>query len=263
MQLVLVLVVTAYLVLLVAGLFTDRLIFLPHRSSYSPGEKVLFLRSADGQRVAALYLPNRQARFTLLYSHGNAEDIGDDTPLLEMLHEAGFAVFAYDYHGYGLSEGTPSERNLYEDEEAAYQYLVHDLNVPPASIIAFGHSLGGAGAVDLAAHHPLAGLILESSFVSAFRVITRVPLLPFDRFRNLGKLRQVHCPVLVIHGTADEVIPFWHGQALFAAANPPKSFYAIPNGHHNDMPLAGGTAYYARLQEFARSIVPPSAADSR
>ncbi len=248
------LIITAYLALVIAGLFSERLIFFPHASSYRPGPNILSFTSADGIHIAAVYLQNSKAQFTLLYSHGNAEDIGDDLPLLEMLRDAGFAVFGYDYRGYGLSEGTPTERNLYEDERAAYEYLVNELRVPPERIIAFGHSLGGAAAVDLASREPVAGLVMESSFVSAFRVLTRVPILPFDRFRNLDKIRQVHCPVLIVHGTADQVIPFWHGERLFAAAHGPKSFYSVEGGGHNDMPFAGGAAYYARLREFATSL---------
>lgn len=253
MHFVLALAITAYLALVIAGLFSERLIFFPHPSSYRRNSNVLFLTSADGKHIAAVYLPNPKAQFTLLYSHGNAEDVGDDLPLFEMLRDAGFSIFAYDYHGYGLSEGAPSERNLYEDEEAAYNYL-RQLGVPPERIIAFGHSLGGAAAVDLASRQPIAGLIMESSFVTAFRVLTRVQLLPFDRFRNLDKVLRVRCPVLIIHGTADQVISYWHGRRLFAAANPPKDFYAVQGAGHNDIPFAGGAAYYARLREFASSL---------
>src|SRR5215813_8849549 len=105
--------------------------------------------------------------FTVLFSHGNAEDIGDDESLLERIRAAGFAVFAYDYQGYGTSEGRPSERHAYEDELAAYNFLLQSMHVPGSRIIALGRSVGSGPACDLASRHPVAGLILESAFTSA------------------------------------------------------------------------------------------------
>ena len=112
----------------------------------------------------------------------------------------GFSVFAYDYHGYGTSGGKATEQNAYEDIDAAYNYLTQVLKVPPDRIIAHGRSLGGAVAIDLASRKPLGGLVVESSFVSAFRVVTGYRIFPFDKFRNADKIRQVRCPVLIIHG---------------------------------------------------------------
>src|SRR5438128_9503857 len=116
---------------------------------------------------------------TILFSHANAEDIRYDQELLERIRAAGFAVFAYDYQGYGTSEGRPSERHAYEDENAAYNFLVQSMHVQPNRIIAFGRSVGSGPACDLASRRPVAGLILESAFTSAFRVMTRVRVLPF------------------------------------------------------------------------------------
>ena len=143
---------------------------------------VLKLTTADGATISARFFPTPKATFTLLFSHGNAEDIGYDTPFLEAVRDAGFAVFAYDYQGYGTSQGQPSEPHVYQDCEAAYNYLINNRHILPGRIIAWGRSLGAAAAVDLAARHPLAGLIMESAFTSAFRVLTRFALLPFDKF---------------------------------------------------------------------------------
>jgi pimeloyl-ACP methyl ester carboxylesterase len=134
------------------------------------------------------------------------------------MRNAGFAVFAYDYRGYGLSTGRPSERRAYLDAEAAYDHLVHALGVPPEHIVLHGRSLGGAVAADLAARRPCAGLVLESTFVSAYRVLRPYAFLPFDRFRTLSKMPRVHCPVLVIHGTDDALVGAWHGRRLYDAA---------------------------------------------
>lgn len=242
--------------------FGDSLVFFPHRSSYRDGPGILRVPTPDGFRLAALHLPNPQARFTILFSHGNAEDIGDNQAYFEELHRTGFAVFAWDYRGYGLSDGRPSEASFYRDSEAVYQYLTGTLRVPPDRIILVGRSLGGAAAVHLAALHPAAGLVLESSFVSGRRVLSRIPLFPFDKFRNIDRIGRVRCPVLVIHGTADRTIPFEHGQILFAAAPHPKRSLWVEGADHNNLFLVAGERYLRELTQFAQWIAasrPPSA----
>lgn len=229
----------------------DRIIFQPPSPGYGDDASVLKVTSADGARISAKYFPNAEAKFALLFSHGNAEDIGYDTPFLEAIRDAGFAVFAYDYQGYGTSEGKPSEEHVYEDNEAAYFYLINSLHVPRGRIIAYGRSLGAAAAVDLAVRHPVAGLIMESAFTSAFRVLTKIALLPFDKFPNLTKIRNVRCPVLVIHGKRDGIISFYHGQTLFAAANEPKLSYWVDKAGHNDLALVAGSQYFEELRKFA------------
>jgi alpha-beta hydrolase superfamily lysophospholipase len=202
-----------YLFLFVVALFrSDQMIFQPQRAGYRDNAEILKLNSSDGARISARYLAIPNATFTILFSHGNAEDIGDVEPLMEVMRSAGFAVFSYDYQGYGTSEGKPSERHAYQDEDAAYDYLVQTLHIQPNRIIAFGRSLGGGPATDLASRRRVSGLILESSFTSAFRVMTRVRVLPFDKFDNLRKIKNVHCPVLIIHGTQDSVINPSHGR---------------------------------------------------
>lgn len=234
--------------------FADRLIFLPRPPSYRDGPEILKLRSANGSLISALYLPNPSARFTLLISHGNAEDLGDDRDWLEDLRRAGFSVFAYDYQGYGTSQGKATERSVYDDENAAYAYLTASLKIPPERIIIFGRSVGSGPAVRLAARRPAAGLILQSPFVSAFRVITRIPLLPFDEFPNHKEISRVRCPVLIIHGDRDGVIGLWHGQKLFALANEPKRFWKVHGADHNDLDMVAGPSYRTALQEFAVSL---------
>ncbi|MBZ8178928.1 alpha/beta hydrolase [Oscillatoria salina] len=181
----------------------DAHIFLPQPSSYSYHPDLLKLITPDQIQLAAVYLPNPHATYTLLYIHGNAEDLGDIQPVLQNLRKIGFSVFAYDYRGYGMSEGTPTERNAYRDVETAYNYLTQELKIPPNQIILYGRSVGGGSAVDLAANQPVAGLILESTFTKAFRVLVPFPIFPFEKFANLDKIKQVNCPVLVIHGKAD------------------------------------------------------------
>lgn len=205
-----------------------------------------------GTEVAVLHLPNPGARFTLWFFHGNAEDLGDLEPALQALRDAGFAVFAHDYPGYGFSSGRPSEASLYAAARAARRYLRETLRVPAADTILYGRSLGGGPAIQMAVEEPVAGLVLQSSFTSIYRVMTQVRLLPFDYFENERKLPRVGCPVLVIHGRDDEVIPFRHGEALFAAAREPKRALWIEGAGHNNLGEGAGPRLTGALEDFAR-----------
>jgi fermentation-respiration switch protein FrsA (DUF1100 family) len=250
-SMVLRIVVMLYLALVIyAWFFSEKQIFLPHPASYHDNLNIIKLTSANGARITARYLPNPAARFTLLVSHGNAEDLGDDHDWLLELNHAGFNVLAFDYQGYGTSEGKPTEKGSYEDEQAAYNYLRDKLDTPADRIIIFGRSVGSGPAVWLAARKPAAALILQSPFLSAFRVLTQIPILPFDRFPNARDISKVRCPVLVMHGAADEVIPYWHGQKLFKLANEPKTFVGFPGAGHNDVEIVAGVKYFQAIRQF-------------
>jgi fermentation-respiration switch protein FrsA (DUF1100 family) len=237
-----------------AYVLADRMIFLPPASTYADGADLLRLSAPGGAQLSAVHLPNPEAEYTILYSHGNAEDLGLIAPALARLRQWGFAVFAYDYRGYGLSQGRPSELGAYQDVATAYAYLTAALGVPASRIIAYGRSVGSGPAVDLASREPLAGLVVESGFVSAFRVLTRAPLLPFDRFRNIGKIARVACPVLIMHGTADEIVGVSHGRALYRAAPEPKRALWVEGAGHNDFMLVAGERQARALREFATLI---------
>jgi abhydrolase domain-containing protein 17 len=249
----------ALLLYLACGLlgcvFSERLIFQPQPSSY--GAELAGLRSvpaADGTPLAVLHLPNPVARQTLFYFHGNAEDLGDNFPLLRAFHAAGFAVLAFDYRGYGRSGGRPTEENVYADTQAVLAFARSQLQLRPEQCIVVGRSVGSGPAVELAAREKVAGLVLISPFTSAFRVVTRVKLLPFDRFDNLAKISRVRCPVLIFHGTADEVISFSHGETLFAAASEPKQSVWLEGVHHNDLFALAGDRVLREIANFAKTL---------
>ncbi len=237
-----------------AALVSNSLIFQPQRSSYSDNPGIIKITSSNGKKISAVYLPNPDARFTLLVSHGNAEDLGDIREWLEDMRQAGFSVFSYDYQGYGTSAGKPSENAAYADESAAYDFLALNLGTPPDHIIIFGRSVGTGPAVQLATRRPAAGLVLQSPFLSAFRVLTRIPLLPFDKFPNYKRISHVHCPVLIMHGTKDSIIGMWHGQKLFELANEPKQFVAISGADHNDSSPAITRITNQALAQFASTL---------
>jgi len=244
-----------YVSVLLYGVFWgDRAIFLPQPSSYQDSPEIMKLNSGVKHKISAIYLPNNKAYYTILFSHGNAEDLGDIRPVLKELHQGGFSVFAYDYQGYGTSQGTPSEQNTYQDIDAAYDYLTTQLKIPRDRVLAYGRSVGGGPTVDLVSRKPVAGLILESTFISAFRVITKIPLFPLDKFTNLDKIKTIHVPVLIMHGTNDDVIPFWHGETLFAIAHPPKRFFPVKGAGHNNVMEVAGTRYFQTLSEFIKDL---------
>jgi abhydrolase domain-containing protein 17 len=235
----------------------DSMIFLPQPPSYSDTKEILKIPVTPTETISAIYLPKAKATYTLLYIHGNAEDLGTVRSSLNSFQSWGFNVFAYDYRGYGTSNGTPSETHVYQDAEAAYNYLTQQLNIPPNKIIVYGRSIGGGSATELATKHPtIAGLILESTFTSAFRVVVPFPILPFEKFNNLAKLHNIHCPILIMHGQADSIIPFHHGETLFNAAREPKRSLWIADADHNDFTDVAGDRHQQALIQFQTLLKP-------
>jgi hypothetical protein len=232
-------------------LTADSKIFLPPPASYANTPDILKVQTVDNVTLSALHLPNPEALYTVLYSHGNGEDLGQIRPVLELIRQAGFGVFAYDYRGYGTSTGRPTEAGVYRDIEASLGYLQEQLGIPPEQVIVFGRSVGGGPSTYLAERHAIAGLILESTFTSIFRVVLPFPLLPFDKFPNLQRIPRLTAPLLVIHGTADRTIPLWHGQKLFNRATVPKQSFWVEGADHNDLVWRAGDRYPLILQQFA------------
>jgi abhydrolase domain-containing protein 17 len=232
----------------------DSMIFLPQPASYRDTKEILKLPVSSNEKISAIYLPNSQSAYTLLYIHGNAEDLGDIRSSLDRLHSWGFNVFAYDNRGYGTSDGKASEANAYQDADIAYTYLTKELKIPPNQIIVYGRSVGGGAATELATLHPIAGLVLESTFTSAFRVILPFPLLPFDKLTNLDKLAKVHRPVLIMQGQSDRTIPVQHGHILYKAALEPKMSLWIAEAGHDDFTVVAGNRYQQALFSFQELI---------
>ena len=238
-----------------AHLVADRMIFHPPPSDYRVGGEITRIPvSPDGACIAVLACTNPAARYTILFAHGNAETLADDRFLLEAYRARGFAAYTFDYRGYGRSDGTPGARRALEDGEAAYRHLTQTLGVPPERIVLHGRSLGGAVALHLAAEHRVAGVIAESTFVTAFRVLTRVPLFPTDVLRNDRAMRRVRCPVLVIHGTADTTIPCWHGERLLALAPPSSTAYWAAGAGHNDVLDTNEAEYWRQVTRFTDGL---------
>ncbi len=237
-----------------AYFFADKLIFQPQTNFNRDNDSLIKLETPNDEKISAKFFKNPNAEYTILFSHGNAEDIFTSEHFSQKLSEAGFNVLAYDYRGYGTSEGKPSEQNSYEDAETAYNYLIGELKIAPEKIIIFGRSLGGGVSIDLASRKKCGGLIAESTFVSAFRVMTTYKIYPFDEFENLKKIPNVKCPLLLIHGKKDELIPIWQGEKLFSAANEPKYFFQVEEGGHGTVAAVAGNVYFQTIVNFANGL---------
>ena len=163
----------------------------------------------------------------------------------------GCEVLAVDYPGYGLSSGQPSEGGCYQAADAAFAKLYSNYGYKQESVVVFGRSLGTGVAVDLVARHKVKGLVLVSPFTSTFRVITKVKLVPFDRFDSLAKIGRVTCPLLVVHGDRDAVVPFAMAEEIFASATGAsrKEYLRLPGARHNeDLPGAYAEVYCAAVR---------------
>ena len=243
----------------------DRLVFFPS-SALDGGTPAALgleyedvaLTAADGVRLHAWWVPAPAGRRAVLLLHGNAGNISHRLDKLAVLAGLDASVLMLDYRGYGRSEGTPDEPGLYRDAEAAYAWL-RARGYAPEAIVAYGESLGGPVAVDLAAHRPLGGLVLESAPTSILAVGQHhYPLLPVGwflsaRFDGLSRLPSVRAPVLVLHSPSDEIVPFAMGEALYAAA-PNRTRLVRLAGGHNDGFLVAAEAYQAALRDFLNRL---------
>jgi len=195
--------------------------------------------------------------------HGNRNNIGANVGYAEQFHQMGLSVLLVEYRGYGRSTNRfPSEKTVYEDVELAWHYLVNERQINPNNIYIFGHSLGGAIAINLAFNYPeVAGLIIESSFTNIREMINfknkywmfPINLILTQKFDSLAKISALKMPILLTHGTEDELIPSTMSEALFTAAKEPKQLLIIPGAGHNNVRQVGGNQYWQTVEQFLTS----------
>ena len=247
-------------------LFQTRLIFFPNAAlesmpkDFNLDYEEIFLPTSKG-KVHGWWIPaNSKNAPVLLYLHGNASNIGDLVYEAEIFNRMGISVLLIDYRGYGLSTGPfPNETRVYEDAQTAWNYLVSDRQVLPKNIFIYGHSLGGAVAIDLAVKHPeMGGVIVNGTFTSikatidyigAYKILP-VNLILTQRFDSLSKVRSLQTPILYIHGTEDETVPVEMSKELYKITPSPKQLLLIPDAGHNNTLELGEMLYLETIKEF-------------
>jgi len=219
------------------------------------GVEDVFIENPDSNcRLNGWYAGVQNPRAVVLYCHGNGNDVAEcQASLLAFRDQLRVSILAFDYSGYGRSDGKSSEANLYRDARAARKWLAAKANVPESEIVLCGYSLGGGVAVELASTDGAKALILERTFTSIPDVAQRfVPWLPMqtmmvNRFDSQSKIGRYRGPLLQTHGDADRIVPYVLGVKLHTVANEPKKFIRVCGGGHNDPPH---TSYTAALDKF-------------
>lgn len=227
--------------------FQSNLVFYPETGreiSATPDQiglpyEDIHLKTSDGISLHGWHIPAPQPRGTVLFLHGNAGNISHRLDSVQMFQRLGYSTLIFDYRGYGNSGGKPTEEGTYMDAEAAWRHLTEQRHIPSCRIVLFGESLGGAVGAWLAARQKPAALVIASGFTSVpdlgqqFYPYLPVRWLARIRYDTREYLRSVTAPVLIAHSPEDDIIPFEHGQALFAVANPPKQFLELAGGHND------------------------------
>jgi len=256
MKRILILVPLTYLgVCLLMFLLQSKLIFFPGPPPEStPGEwgmdyTDLLIRTSDGVDLHAWWIPSglsdqgsdgssSEPRGAVVVAHGNGGNIEHRLGLARAFHHLGYSVLLFDYRGYGKSSGAPSEEGVYLDAEAAYDHVTEAEAVPPSKIVIYGESLGGGVAIELARRRECFALVTESAFLSIRDVAAHhyrwlpVRWLARQRFDNVAKLPDIRTPYLAIHSPDDEIVPYFHAEGLFDAANEPKALVTTRGGHN-------------------------------
>jgi hypothetical protein len=252
--------------------FERSLVYLPgQRAVDEPAadlalkQRMVRFRAPDSTLLTAWIVPAATAGPDapwVLISHGNYGNIGfgGRPQFYAWLRDRGVNLFAYDYRGFGASDGVPSEAGVYTDANAAYRYLTDSLRVPASRIILFGHSLGTGVTIELARHVPAAGMIVEAAYTSvADRGQEVFPLLPIkviaqSRFASIDKVGELRLPKLFLHARDDRTIPIEHGRRVFAAAAEPKEWVELDGGHA-DAYTADRVRYYGAIEAFIGRVV--------
>ncbi|MCK5647505.1 MAG: alpha/beta hydrolase, partial [Gammaproteobacteria bacterium] len=259
--------ILAFVVLLniIMFFFQPAMLFIPYgKIDATPAQwgleyEDVFFQTGDDIQLHGWYIPNRNAKRTLLFFHGNAGNISHRGESIKIFHRMGLNVFIPDYRGYGKSEGKPSETGLYEDARSAWHYLLTQKDLQRDNIIIFGRSMGGAVAIKLAADVQPGALILESVFSSINDMaksimpgLSRLLVLRFN-FDNKAMIKQVYSPLLLMHSPDDEIIPFEQGKKVFLAANNPKKLIQL-RGDHNSGFLQSQPDYEGHIENFIQSL---------
>ena len=258
------LILIVVLFLIYVRYLENKSVFYPERSVRSTPKDLglafedVFIRTDDRVRINGWLIKNPSAESTVLFFHGNAGNIGDRLGKIDLFYRLGLNILIIDYRGYGKSQGYPTERGIYQDALAAYDYLRQRDDMKDQKIIAYGASLGGAVAVDLASKRALNGLIVDSTFSCAADMAKRIyPFVPSflvrTRLDSAAKIRSIGVPKLFIHSMDDTTVPIALGRKLYDAAPGPKAFIEI-RGDHNEGYIFDEEKVKEGIKEFVRKL---------
>ncbi len=220
------------------------------------------LETEDGVALAAWWVPAETPRGAVVIAHGNGGNMSHRLDKIRLFHDLGYGVMAFDYRGYGASEGKPTEKGTYADMAAAVDHVVTVRETNSARLVLYGESLGGAVAIEEAVRRAPAALVVDSSFTSVPAMASRYyPWLPARlllrfRYDSLSRMPAIKCPVLVLHSPQDDVVPFAMGRQLFASAPEPKAFAELVGGHNTGGLMAAPAAQEALAAFLAMSLPP-------
>jgi uncharacterized protein len=242
----------------------ELMVYQPFRGTRSTPDQFgaefenVWIRTADGEKLHAWFLPVQGARGTILYCHGNAGNITDRRPALEGLLALGFDVLIFDYRGFGESSGSPNEAGTYLDVEAAWSYLTETRGIPPNRIVIWGRSLGGAIATYLAAKVTPKALVLESTFTSLPDLTDELYWIPDKswvavKYPSLDRIGSIRVPHLHAHSPTDDLIGYHHGRRLFEASGSEQKDFVDLTGTHRTGHLTE-PQYRDRLRAFFEQI---------
>lgn len=271
LKFILIIVASYGLLVVVVYFMQDRMLYLPNVAgralTMTPIDvgmdyQDVYIDTADGVTLHGWFIAGRSSQ-VLLFFHGNAGNISHRLDSIRQFQELDLSVLIIDYRGYGQSGGKTTETGIYHDADATWHYLTEDRGISASDIVIFGRSLGASAASWLAAKHQPMALIVESSFTSVPDIAQELyPWLParwLSRFSHATRdyVRDVRCPVLVTHSRDDEIIPFHHGEAIFAAANEPRSLLVL-HGSHNDAFLRDERTYIEGVRTFLTGLSAPA-----
>ncbi len=255
------------LLLLIIVLFVAYVRYLEENTVFHPSRELtvtptqagldyddVYFPTEDGLKINGWLVKASNTASTLIFFHGNAGNIGDRVEKIEMFHKMGLNVFIVDYRGFGRSQGVPTEEGIYKDAIGTYDYLLTRKDIDLQKLVAYGASLGGAVAVDLASKRKVAALIIDSSFTNAADMAKAIfPFIPSfliqAKMDSVSKINHITVPKLFLHSRTDETVPFELGEKLFRRAAEPKEFVEL-KGNHNDGYVISENVFQKHMRQF-------------
>ena len=224
------------------------------------GVQELFIETEDRIKIQCYFIPSKQSEKIIIYFHGNAGNIGHRLPDLMQLNSMGLNVLGVSYRGYGKSQGKPSEAGIYMDGDATFRHATGELGFAVENVLILGRSIGTSVAIHVSQNKKMGGLVLVTPLTSGAEQAkaSGLGLISFvagDAFNNIGKIGFVSCPVLVIHGTSDSIIPISMGKDIYAKSGPNKKFVAIKGAGHNNLSTTYAGKYWPPINDFLKSLL--------